>query len=72
MSINYYGIFPSPHLKPTMATFWFIMQIAMIAGFLTAIPANAWLIRKGGTEKMPKINPNQMSGAMNAKMRFAA
>lgn len=27
--------------------FWFAMQIAMIAGFITASPVNAWLIRAG-------------------------
>lgn len=60
MAITYYWLFPSPHLEPTMAVFWFMMQIAMIAGFLTALPANAWLIRKGWKEKMPMIDPNQM------------
>ncbi len=32
--------------------FWFFMQIAMIAGFLTAYPVNWWLIRSGIKEKM--------------------
>ena len=59
MAITYFWLFPSLHLKPNMAVFWFMMQIAMIAGFLTALPANAWLIRKGWKEKMPKIDPNQ-------------
>lgn len=27
--------------------FWFMMQVAMGCGFLTALPMNAWLIRKG-------------------------
>jgi hypothetical protein len=58
MAITYYWLFPSPHLKPSMATFWLMMQIAMVAGFLTAIPANAWLIRKGWKEKMPMIDPD--------------
>jgi Domain of unknown function (DUF4396) len=60
MAITCYWLFPSPHLKPNMAAFWFMMQIAMIAGFLTALPANAWLIRKGWKEKMPQIDPEQM------------
>ncbi|MDQ6680697.1 MAG: DUF4396 domain-containing protein [Pseudomonadota bacterium] len=32
--------------------FWFAMQLAMIAGFLTAYPVNWWLIRTGIKEKM--------------------
>lgn len=32
--------------------FWFTMQIAMIAGFLTALPVNWWLIRSGIKERM--------------------
>jgi len=60
MAISYFLLFPSPHLNPGMAVFWFMMQIAMIAGFFTAIPANAWLIRKGWKEKMPQVDPRQM------------
>ena len=32
--------------------FWFMMQIAMAAGFLTAYPVNWWLIGAGIKEKM--------------------
>jgi hypothetical protein len=32
--------------------FWFIIQIAMLAGFLTSYPVNWWLLRKGTKEKM--------------------
>lgn len=32
--------------------FWFAMQIAMLAGFITAYPVNWWLIRAGLKEKM--------------------
>jgi hypothetical protein len=41
-----------PDLKPTDWTYWFMMQIAMIAGFLTTYPVNWWLIRRGIKEKM--------------------
>jgi hypothetical protein len=47
-----------------MRSFWFTMQIAMIAGFFTALPVNAWLIRKGWKEKMPKVDPTKMEGEM--------
>ncbi|WP_338466038.1 DUF4396 domain-containing protein [Novosphingobium sp. ZN18A2] len=32
--------------------FWFVMQIAMLAGFATAYPVNWWLVRTGVKEKM--------------------
>lgn len=32
--------------------FWFMMQIAMLAGFMTSYPVNRWLIRAGIKEKM--------------------
>jgi len=41
-----------PPLKPTDPTYWFMMQIAMAVGFVTAYPANMWLIRKGLKESM--------------------
>ncbi|HZZ37561.1 MAG TPA: DUF4396 domain-containing protein [Acidobacteriaceae bacterium] len=75
MAITYYLLFPSPHLDPGMAVFWFMMQIAMIAGTLTALPANAWLIRKGWKEKMPPVDPSQMQKpgpAQNSGSRIAA
>jgi hypothetical protein len=34
------------------AVFWFMMQIAMLAGFLTSYPVNWWLIRRGIKEAM--------------------
>lgn len=41
-----------PGLAKTTATYWFMMQLAMIIGFFTAIPANLWLIEKGWKEAM--------------------
>lgn len=32
--------------------FWFAMQLAMLAGFVTSYPVNWWLIRSGIKEKM--------------------
>jgi hypothetical protein len=32
--------------------FWFMMQIAMLAGFVTSYPVNWWLIRRGIKEAM--------------------
>lgn len=39
-------------LEPTSVEFWFMMQLAMLSGFATAFPVNAWLIRTGIKEKM--------------------
>ena len=76
MAIAYYLLFPAPHLDPGMAVFWFMMQIAMVAGFFTALPANAWLIRKGWKEKMPQLDPSQFQDStpadQNSGPRLAA
>lgn len=39
-------------LEKTDPVFWFMMQIAMIAGFLTSYPVNWWLLRKRIKEVM--------------------
>lgn len=39
-------------LKVASVEFWFMMQIAMWTGFLTAYPVNWWLISSGIKEKM--------------------
>lgn len=59
MAVSRYLLFPEPRrIHPDMAVFWFMMQIAMIVGCVTAYPANLWLIRKGWKEKMPQY-PNE-------------
>jgi hypothetical protein len=55
MAIAHFVIFPKAlgtKLEPTSAEFWFMMQIAMICGFLTSYPVNWWLLRVGIKEKM--------------------
>jgi len=39
-------------VEKTNPVFWFMMQIAMLAGFLTSYPVNWWLLRAGIKEKM--------------------
>ncbi len=39
-------------LDPDEPSYWFMMQIGMILGFLTAYPANWWLVRRGYKERM--------------------
>jgi hypothetical protein len=40
------------HLTANSAEFWFMMQLAMLAGFCTAYPLNWWLLRRGVKEAM--------------------
>lgn len=39
-------------LKENTATYWFMMQIGMCLGFLTAYPMNWWLLKRGLKEAM--------------------
>jgi hypothetical protein len=52
MALTRLVLFPKPQLLPDEAVFWFMMQIAMICGFLTALPMNLWLLRKGVKHSM--------------------
>jgi hypothetical protein len=42
------------HTEPEVDSveFWFMMQIAMLIGFVTAYPVNWWLVRNGIKERM--------------------
>jgi hypothetical protein len=55
MAIAHFGIFGAwlgANLSTDSVEFWFMMQIAMTAGFVTAYPANWWLIARGIKEPM--------------------
>ncbi|HUI14871.1 MAG TPA: DUF4396 domain-containing protein [Xanthobacteraceae bacterium] len=55
MAIAYFVIFAigfGTKLEIHSFEFWFMMQIAMMAGFLTSYPANWWLITRGLKERM--------------------
>jgi hypothetical protein len=51
MAVAVFVIFGRP-LEKTGPEFWFMMQIAMLAGFLTSYPVNWWLLRAGIKEAM--------------------
>ena len=51
MAIGQFLILDEP-VEPNMVMFWFIMQFAMIAGFITAYPTNWLLIRRSIKEEM--------------------
>lgn len=52
MAVTFFVLFPHPHLHPTEAGYWFMMQIGMIFGFFTSYPMNRWLIKAGWKEAM--------------------
>lgn len=52
MGITYFILFPHPHLTPNQPTYWFMMQIGMVLGFITSYPMNRWLLRKRWKEVM--------------------
>ena len=53
MALTSLVFFPAPHhIHPDSPVYWFMMQIGMVLGFLTAFPVNAWLIRRGIKEAM--------------------
>ena len=54
MALTYFVVFPGPHLHPTEAVFWFMMQVGMILGYFTSYPANVFLLKAGWKEKMPR------------------
>jgi len=41
-----------PPLTIASPGYWLMMQVGMVAGFFTAWPMNAWLIRRGWKERM--------------------
>lgn len=55
MAIAYFVIFQATlgvKLDSGRVEFWFMMQVAMVCGFLTSYPVNWWLVRQGIKEKM--------------------
>jgi hypothetical protein len=51
MAIAVFAIF-GHELDKLDPVFWFMMQIAMLAGFFTAYPVNWWLLTRGIKERM--------------------
>lgn len=52
MGLTFFVFFTSPHLEPTSVTFWFMMQVGMVIGFVTSYPANWLLVSRGVKETM--------------------
>ena len=52
MALTYFVFFPNPHLEPTSAVYWLMMQIGMVVGYFTSYPMNHFLVRWGLKEAM--------------------
>ena len=52
MAIALFALFSPESLPKSGPVFWFMMQVAMFAGFLTSYPVNWWLLRSGIKEAM--------------------
>lgn len=52
MALMQLVFFPVSHIHPDEVAYWFLMQIGMIIGFLTAYPMNWWLVKHGIKETM--------------------
>ena len=55
MALAQFVILPAlgaPRPAVNTAEFWFVMQVAMVAGFATAYPVNWWLVSAGIKERM--------------------
>jgi hypothetical protein len=52
MLLVHFRLFPQSHMHPDEATYWLMMQVAMICGFVTSLPMNWWLLKIGWKETM--------------------
>lgn len=52
MALVFFKLFPAPHLHPNEPVYWSMMQIAMICGYVTALPVNWLLVKIGWKEAM--------------------
>lgn len=51
MALVVFGVFHH-EIEKTSPVFWFLMQLAMLAGFFISYPINAWLLGRGIKEPM--------------------
>lgn len=55
MALAQFALLPglgAPRAEVNTVEFWFVMQVAMVAGFATAYPVNWWLVSVGIKERM--------------------
>ena len=55
MALAQFALLPAvgaPRAEVNTVEFWFVMQLAMASGFVTAYPVNWWLVSAGIKERM--------------------
>jgi len=52
----FFGVLLGVKLQTNMVEFWFMMQLAMVCGFLTSYPVNWWLIQSGMKRRCRPMN----------------
>jgi hypothetical protein len=52
MALNFFILAPKPRPDAFDPRYWLMMQVAMVCGYLTSLPMNGWLLRRGLKEKM--------------------
>lgn len=52
MALVFFKLFPAPHLHPNEPVYWLMMQVAMVCGYVTALPVNWFLVKIGWKEAM--------------------
>ncbi len=57
--------------RPSSLDFWFVMSIALCAGFLVAYPINWWLVAKGLKHGMKTVMPGGMATPLAAGLSLA-
>lgn len=58
-----------PAAEPTTPSFWFVMSIALLVGFITAYPMNWWLVTYHLKHGMMTVRPGAAAGARCREMQ---
>lgn len=71
VSVPWMGAVPAAH-HPSNPGFWFIMSVALCAGFALAYPINAWLVARGLKHGMTTVREGRPHGTTDRAHRPAA
>jgi hypothetical protein len=70
VSVPWKGAVPAA-TSPLNPEFWFVMSIALCAGFLVAYPINWWLVAKGMKHGMKTVRPDGTAAPLTAGLALA-
>ncbi len=71
VSVPWKGALPDA-TSPLNLDFWFVMSIALCAGFLVAYPLNWWLVSKGMKHGMKTVRPDDSAPELAAGRALAS